>query len=458
MKNLIVTFLCFLYVNLVFVQTINGSFPTLASKVIKLSIFNGFQTKDLDSVIVDNTGDFNLTYNSNLIGIGVLTVKDEKPLFVILDHEEIELVGEAFISEFIQFNKGKQNQQFSKYANEYPMRLQAINAWDYLNNLYQKTSVFDNEVKIKNTIQKEKQRILKEDSMFLSKLDPKSYVSWFLPTRKLVSSVSYIAQYDQSAIPATLNAFRQMNYSDPRLYVSGLLKDAIESHYWLLENSGKPLEEMFAEMNRSTDALIQSLMGHDKVLNEITNFLFDLLERHSLFSSSEYLAIKLLNTTGCSLNDELAKQLETYRTMKKGNRAPEIEFKGSCFLEGKENYSITKLSTINAKQKLIVFGASWCPSCKQELPKIAEKYIKWKQKGLEVIFISLDEDKQLFAEFVKNFPFFSFCDFNKWESKAAKDYYVFGTPTMFLIDQNQTILIRPTSIDHVDTWVNYYLK
>jgi thiol-disulfide isomerase/thioredoxin len=215
---------------------------------------------------------------------------------------------------------------------------------------------------------------------------------------------------------------------------------------------------MFAEMNRSTDALIQTLMGHDKVLNEITNFLFDLLERHSLFSSSEYLAIKLLNTTGCSLNDELAKQLETYRTMKKGNRAPEIEFKGSCFLEGKENYSITKLSTINAKQKLIVFGASWCPSCKQELPKIAEKYINWKQKGLEVIFISLDEDKQLFAEFVKNFPFFSFCDFNKWESKAAKDYYVFGTPTMFLIDQNQTILIRPTSIDHVDTWVNYYLK
>jgi thiol-disulfide isomerase/thioredoxin len=444
--------------NVLYSQTIYGSFPSLAGKQIKLSIFEGFKLKDLDSTTIANSGAFNLKYNPTLVGVGVLTVKAEKPLFVILDHEQIDLVGDAFIPEAIEYKKGSQNQQFAHYANEHPLRIQAINAWDYLNRLYQNTPIFEKADNVKGTIQVEKKRIYAEDSLYLANLDPKSYVSWFLPTRKLVSSVSYVAQYDQAAIPATIKAFRELNYSDPRLYVSGLLKDAVESHYWLLENAGKPLDEVYTEMNRSTDALIQSLMGHDKALNEITNFLFDLLERHSLFVPSEYLALKVLNSTGCTINDDLAKQLETYRVMKKGNKAPEIIFKGTLVQSGKSVANVAKLSAIPAQQTLVVFGASWCPSCKEEMPKIAENYAKWKNKGLEVVFISLDMEEKEFADFVKNYPFLSFCDFKKWESKPVQDYYVFGTPTLFILDNKQKILLRPTSVAQVDAWVDYFLK
>ena len=186
--------------------------------------------------------------------------------------------------------------------------------------------------------------------------------------------------------------------------------------------------------------------------------MFYLLERHSLFVPSEYLALKVLNTSGCTLNDDLAKQLETYRVMKKGNKAPDIAFNGMCVQAGKAQTTLSKLSALDAQQKLIVFGASWCPSCKEEMPKIAANYAKWKQKGLEVVFISLDDDRKAYADFVQAFPFLSFCDFKKWESKPIQDYYVFGTPTLFILDQNQTILVRPTSIEQVDAWVDYYLK
>jgi peroxiredoxin len=439
-------------------QTIFGSMPTISGQQIKLSVFQGFNVRGIDSVFVSNTGAFSLKYDKSLSGVGVLNASDGKPLFVILCNEDIQLSGDFFSPESIQYLKGKQNQAFARYASEHPKRMQALSAWDYLEGLYEYDPMFATSTQARAALKTEKKRIYAEDSLFLASLDPSSYVRWFLPTRKLVSSVSNTAQYNPAAIPSTIAAFRAMNYSDPRLYTSGLLRDAVESHYWLIENMGQPLDTVFAQMNRSTDMLINSLMGHDKELNEITDYLFDLLERHSLFQASEYLALKVLNTNGCTLNDDLANQLETYRAMKKGNQAPDITFTGTVMKAGSAITSIKKLSQIQSTQKLIVFGASWCPTCTNELPKIAQNYPKWKSKGMEVVFISLDEKEQDFSTFAKSFPFVSYCDFKKWESKAAKDYYVFGTPTMFIVDQNQTILLRPNSVEQVDSWVDFYLK
>jgi thiol-disulfide isomerase/thioredoxin len=421
-------------------------------------MFDGFKVMPIDSTVVSKSGSFTLNYDKKLNAVGVLTAKEGKPLFVILCNEQVELTGDFTVLESIQCTKGIQNKAFFTYSTEHPKRMQAISAWDYLDGLYANDPLFASSTQARDAVKAEKKRIAAEDSLFLVALNPSSFVRWFLPTRKLVSSVSYTAQYNPTAIPATLEAFRKLNYGDPRLYTSGLLKDALEGHYWLIENMGQPLDTVFTEMNRSTELLINSLMGHDKELNEITDYLFDLLERHSLFQASEYLALKVLNANGCTLNSDLANQLETYRAMKKGNKAPEIVFTGKVMKSGNSLTAIKKLSQIQSKQKLIVFGASWCPTCAEELPKIAQNYLKWKAKGLDVVFISLDEEEQAYTNFVKNFPFVSFCDFKKWECKPVQDYYVFGTPTMFIIDAEQTILLRPNSIEQVDAWVDFYLK
>jgi hypothetical protein len=45
----------------------------------------------------------------------------------------------------------------------------------------------------------------------------------------------------------------------------------------------------------------------------------------------------------------------------------------------------------------------------------------------------------------------------KWESKVVQDYYVFGTPTMYLLDRNQKILLRPNAVVQMDAWIDWYL-
>jgi peroxiredoxin len=440
-------------------QTITGNLSLLANQTIKLEGFNGLNTYLISSSTIDEKGNFNLTYSKSDYGVGYLMSADEKPLFVLLSGEDIEIIGETLsYIETIKITKGRENQWFEQYAQEHPRREQALSAWMYLEKIYTLDSLFSVQKTPVTNIQTEKERIKNEDAIFLAKLPKDSYVSWFLPTRKLVSSVSTVAQYRTEEIPSTIAAFRKLDYTDQRLYKSGLFKDAIESHFWLLENSGRSLDSVFIEMRLSIDAMFEKLVIDEAKLNEVTDYLFDLLERHSLFQASEYLAIKALNETSCTIDSDLAKQLETYRAMKKGNTAPNIVFKGDYFApEYATGNFPKKLSDLKTKYTVVVFGASWCPKCTEELPEIAKHYSKWKTQGVEVVFVSLDEDEKLFKSFVGVFPFISICDFKKWNSPIVNSYYVFGTPTMFLLDEKREILLRPNSVKQMDAWVDWYL-
>ncbi len=454
-----IAFIIAIQVTCVRAQTIMGNLKQLAKQEIKLEGFNGLQTYPISSTFIDDKGNFKLTYSKADYGVGYLKSADDKPLFVILSGEDVEISGEALsYPATLKTLKGEENQWFAQYANQHPRREQALSAWVYLEKIYMIDSLFSVQRSPNKAIQQEKQRIKKEDELFLSSLPKNSYVSWFLPTRKLVSGVSTIAQYRPNEIEATIASFRAMDYTDQRLYKSGLFKDAIESHFWLLENSGKSLDSMFIEMQHSIDVMMVQLVKDEKKLNEVTDYLFDLLERHSLFQASEYLAIKALNETSCTINSELANQLESYRAMKKGNIAPEIVFKGDIFAReyGSNNLPNT-LSEVKSKYTVVVFGASWCPKCKEELPEIVKQYSKWKANGIEVVFVSLDETKELFTNFVSAFPFISVCDYQKWNSKVVKDYYVFGTPTMYFLNEKREILLRPTSVKQMDGWVDWYL-
>jgi hypothetical protein len=76
---------------------------------------------------------------------------------------------------------------------------------------------------------------------------------------------------------------------------------------------------------------------------------------------------------------------------------------------------------------------------------------------MEVVFISLDEKEKEYQQFIGLFPFISLCDFKKWNSPIVESYYVFGTPTMFLLNNKREILLRPNSVKQMDAWVDWFL-
>ena len=43
------------------------------------------------------------------------------------------------------------------------------------------------------------------------------------------------------------------------------------------------------------------------------------------------------------------------------------------------------------------------------------------------------------------------------DTPAAKDYYITGTPTYFLLDENNKILARPNSVEHANVLIDFRL-
>jgi thiol-disulfide isomerase/thioredoxin len=440
-----------------FSQTISGKIDQLSNKELKLEGFRGLKNYSINSTQTDEKGNYTIPFSKEHYGVAYLITNDNKPFFVILQNEDIEIVGASlYQKESIKVLKSLENKSLGQYALDHPKREQAITAWDYLEKFYKNDPLFQNQKIPLQAIQNEKSRIKNEDQAFLNLLPKNSYVSWYLPTRKLISDVPIVAQYRTEEIPSTIKSLRSINYSDERLYKSGLFKDAVDNHFWLLENSGKPLDSVFKEMSLSIDAVLNSLIKDEKKYNEVTEYLFDLLEKHSLFQASEYLALKVLNEKSCTVDNNIARQLETYRAMKKGNTAPQIHFEKEYILSKTKN-NPKNLSDIQSDYIVVVFGASWCPKCAQELPEIAKLYSKWKEQKVEVVYIALEDNKNQFTEFAKSFPFLSYSDLKKWQSPIANDYYVFGTPTIFLLDKNRKILLRPNSVKQMDAWVDWFL-
>jgi thiol-disulfide isomerase/thioredoxin len=129
------------------------------------------------------------------------------------------------------------------------------------------------------------------------------------------------------------------------------------------------------------------------------------------------------------------KRMAGYEAMKEGMQAPNITFSNK-----------SNLYDIQSDKTLVVFWASWCPHCMEELPKLNEWAVA--NPTTKVVAISLDDDNTAYETAIQKFPaLIHDCDYKKWEGKAAKDYFVYGTPTFIVLDKDQTIIGKYASFE-----------
>lgn len=103
------------------------------------------------------------------------------------------------------------------------------------------------------------------------------------------------------------------------------------------------------------------------------------------------------------------------------------------------------------KYVLVDFWASWCGPCRAEMPKVVELYKQYKDKGFEIVGISLDRTNDDWVKGIKElgitWPQIS--DLKFWDSEGAALYGVSSIPHMLLIDKDGKIIERGITPDQL---------
>ncbi len=117
------------------------------------------------------------------------------------------------------------------------------------------------------------------------------------------------------------------------------------------------------------------------------------------------------------------------------------------------------LSDYSGEVVFLNFWATWCPPCRDEIPGFVEVYKQYKDKGMEIIGISLDDrvNPESVLKFVEkykiNYPIIMGTE------KIRNDYdpgpYI---PTTIIIDQEGKIRHRHIGYMNKETLKSYFLK
>ena len=102
----------------------------------------------------------------------------------------------------------------------------------------------------------------------------------------------------------------------------------------------------------------------------------------------------------------------------------------------------TGLQKAGFKYVLIDFWASWCRPCRMEMPNVIQNYERFRDKGLEVLAISIDDKKDAWQRGIKSFgtPFIQLTELQGRKSRLCAIYGISNIPANLLIDPQGKII------------------
>ncbi|HVW00025.1 MAG TPA: TlpA disulfide reductase family protein [Planctomycetaceae bacterium] len=136
----------------------------------------------------------------------------------------------------------------------------------------------------------------------------------------------------------------------------------------------------------------------------------------------------------------------------KGNT---IELHGASLSGGDIN-----ISSYKGKVVLVLFWATWCKPCTEDLPELRALYEKYHDRGFEVIGVNLDSEKAEIQPYLKEYrvTWPQIYEPGSFESTPARTFGIISLPTMFLVGDDGKVLNRSETVADLKTALPELLK
>jgi cytochrome c biogenesis protein CcmG/thiol:disulfide interchange protein DsbE len=143
--------------------------------------------------------------------------------------------------------------------------------------------------------------------------------------------------------------------------------------------------------------------------------------------------------------------------------------RASCDAEGRANFDFVlkdqhnvpvKMADYKGKVVLLNFWATWCGPCKVEIPAFVELYDQYKDKGLVIVGVSVDDSPEQLQAFMKEYHMnYPVLQMTPDVETAFGPFY--GYPTSFFIGRDGTICVKhlgPATKEQFETQIKALLS
>lgn len=428
-----------------FHSVLNGKFeqPVMGKdRQIVLLGYEGKLPKGMDTTTVGSDGRFLLRYPQYYRGMGIIQVQGaQSEIPVVLTNTES--IPQEFTFTAIGnlvFAPNTPNALYYTYrqrSDSYANRLEQLGK---LGRYYQPTKGFG------AALAEEQKKVEQAQYTFLTELDTlHSDVGYFLRLEASLAVMNVLLSSEtQPPIQKLQDAQKlfekSVSFDDERLWHSGILPRLVYSYY--------SLSAVLEGGHQHAGDFLAARLAGSPYKNIYLEEIIGVVQGQPMIA--EYFSQKMLaaneqcdDINGKDIPGKIKRQLEQYSLLKIGSPAPD-----ELLHNGRH------ISELPGVYKLIVFWASWCEHCQKEIPELRAMYADLKKQNIEVIAMGMDDNADIHKIVTQSHPWVSQFVGRDWNSPITQHYFVYGTPTFFMVDKNMKIVAKPKSVAEVSQWLN----
>jgi peroxiredoxin len=421
--------------------TINGTIRGIPSKKVYLSAFYGEKTTVVDSAVTDLNGTLSITLRQGLLpGLYRVTWGKDRFFDLILNNENIRFTTAAENSpDSMQIQSSVENTLFYDYMRKDRLNQAKLEILIQVLDFYpQRDDFYALAVGKYESIQHAQEGWL--DSV--TRLHPRSYA---LRLFRLQEPPFLAASLSKEARIAYLKAhfFDHADFQDTAMLRSNGWANKSIAYLSLYGNSQYNQKQLEAEFIKAVTILMSAASVNADIYKFLLDYLVGGFDKYHFDEVITYMADHFQDPYSCedqARKTALQKKLETFKKISIGKTAPDIDVPD---MKGK---TVT-LSGIQSEYTVLIFWSSECPHCTEMMPKVKEVYDRQKPKRFEILAVSLDTSRTEWTTFIRTekLNWINASDLKGFDGKAADQYNIFATPTMFLLDREKKILAKPIS-------------